>query len=54
MVMIGKQAPPAPDTIAHGRRARRAPEVGTAAEALDRDATLQSLAQSLPGASVRP
>jgi hypothetical protein len=58
MAMIGKQAPPAPDTVAPARRVvvklRRVPQGTAALEALGLDATLQNLAESLPGASVRP
>ena len=57
MAMIGKQVPQGPDTNAPARRVvvklRRAPQ-NAAVEAPGRDTVLQSLARSLPGASVRP
>ena len=57
MAMIGKQVPQGPDTSAPTRRVvvklRRAAQTA-AAEALGRETALQSLARSLPGASVRP
>jgi len=57
MAMLGKQVPQGPDTSAPTRRVvvklRRAAQTA-AAEALGRETALQSLARSLPGASVRP